>query len=181
MIVSPATFPKTNATTTSSANIRRSGTSLPATSLHGPPASKSTPVTASAPLKNSVYLDFRDALARLGRKTIEERYGNLFSMYRDATSEDPYTVPMRIAPGAHFTMGGLWNDYDQMTSIPGLFVGGEAGWGYHGANRLGANSLLSACVDGWFTPPVRDSELSCATTRISTSRAFRSRCDVDAQ
>ena len=105
------------------------------------------------PLKNSVYLDFRDALARLGRKTIEERYGNLFSMYRDATSEDPYTVPMRIAPGAHFTMGGLWNDYDQMTSIPGLFVGGEAGWGYHGANRLGANSLLSACVDGWFTLP----------------------------
>lgn len=62
-------------------------------------------------------------------------------------------MPMRIAPGAHFAMGGLWNDYDQMTSIPGLFVGGEAGWGYHGANRLGANSLLSACVDGWFTLP----------------------------
>jgi len=60
---------------------------------------------------------------------------------------------MRIAPGAHFTMGGLWSDYDQMTSLPGLFVGGEAGWGYHGANRLGANSLLSACVDGWFTLP----------------------------
>lgn len=105
------------------------------------------------PLRNSVYLDFRDALARLGRPTIEERYGNLFSMYRDATGEDPYVVPMRIAPGAHFTMGGLWSDFDQMTSIPGLFVGGEAGWGYHGANRLGANSLLSACVDGWFTLP----------------------------
>lgn len=60
---------------------------------------------------------------------------------------------MRIAPGAHFAMGGLWSDYDQMTNIPGLFVGGEAGWGYHGANRLGANSLLSACVDGWFTLP----------------------------
>lgn len=105
------------------------------------------------PLRNSVYLDFRDALQRLGRKTIEERYGNLFSMYRDATGEDPYVVPMRIAPGAHFTMGGLWSDFDQMTSIPGLFVGGEAGWGYHGANRLGANSLLSACVDGWFTLP----------------------------
>ena len=105
------------------------------------------------PLKNSVYLDFRDALARLGRDVIAERYGNLFSMYRDATGEDPYTVPMRIAPGAHFAMGGLWSDFDQMTSIPGLFVGGEAGWAYHGANRLGANSLLSACVDGWFTLP----------------------------
>ncbi len=106
------------------------------------------------PLKNSVYLDFRDAIERLGRKRIEERYGNLFEMYFDATGEDPYTVPMRIAPGAHFTMGGLWSDYNQMTSIPGLFVGGEAGNNYHGANRLGANSLLSACVDGWFTLPL---------------------------
>lgn len=105
------------------------------------------------PLKNSVYLDFRDALDRLGKPTIKERYGNLFAMYFDATGEDPYTQPMRIAPGAHFAMGGLWSDYDMMTSVPGLFVGGEAGWGYHGANRLGANSLLSACVDGWFTLP----------------------------
>ncbi|GAA3952682.1 fumarate reductase/succinate dehydrogenase flavoprotein subunit [Gordonia caeni] len=105
------------------------------------------------PLRNSVYLDFADALERLGRATIAERYGNLFEMYRDATGEDPYRQPMRIAPAAHFTMGGLWSDYDQMTSVPGLFVGGEAGWGYHGANRLGANSLLSACVDGWFTLP----------------------------
>lgn len=105
------------------------------------------------PLKNSVYLDFRDALRKLGRDKIAERYGNLFSMYSDATGEDPYRVPMRIAPGAHFAMGGLWSDFDEMTSIPGLFVAGEAGWTYHGANRLGANSLLSACVDGWFTLP----------------------------
>ncbi len=105
------------------------------------------------PLRNSVYLDFRDAIARLGRATIAERYGNLFDMYERATTEDPYTVPMRIAPGAHFTMGGLWSDYNMMTSLAGLFVGGECGWGYHGANRLGANSLLSACVDGWFTLP----------------------------
>ncbi|MFZ2512328.1 MAG: fumarate reductase/succinate dehydrogenase flavoprotein subunit [Gordonia sp. (in: high G+C Gram-positive bacteria)] len=105
------------------------------------------------PLRNSVYLDFADALARLGRATLAERYGNLFDMYRDATGEDPYTVPMRIAPAAHFTMGGLWTDYNQMSSVSGLFVGGEAGWGYHGANRLGANSLLSACVDGWFVLP----------------------------
>lgn len=105
------------------------------------------------PLKNSVYLDFRDAKERLGVKVLDERYGNLFEMYRDATGEDPHDVPMRIAPGAHFAMGGLWTDYNQMTNIAGLFVGGEAGWGYHGANRLGANSLLSACVDGWFTLP----------------------------
>ena len=106
------------------------------------------------PLKNSVYLDFRDAISRLGRAVIAERYGNLFEMYRDATGEDPYKEPMRIAPGAHFTMGGLWCDFNQMTSVPGLFVGGEAGNNYPGANRLGANSLLSACVDGWFTLPL---------------------------
>lgn len=105
------------------------------------------------PLRNSVYLDFRDALERVGKETIAARYGNLFHMYEDATGENPYEVPMRIAPAAHFTMGGLWSDYQLMTSIPGLFVAGEAGSGYHGANRLGANSLLSACVDGWFTIP----------------------------
>ncbi|MDY5403209.1 MAG: fumarate reductase/succinate dehydrogenase flavoprotein subunit [Trueperella sp.] len=105
------------------------------------------------PLRNSVYLDFSDALRAVGKDVIAERYGNLFHMYEHATGENPYETPMRIAPGAHFTMGGLWTDFDQMSSIPGLFVGGEAGWSYHGANRLGANSLLSACVDGWFTLP----------------------------
>ena len=105
------------------------------------------------PLKNSVYLDFSDAIARLGRETVYTRYSNLFHMYQQATGDDPFETPMRIAPGAHFAMGGLWSDYDMMTSVPGLFVGGEVGWGYHGANRLGANSLLSACVDGWFTLP----------------------------
>jgi succinate dehydrogenase / fumarate reductase flavoprotein subunit len=105
------------------------------------------------PLKNAVYLDFRDAIGRLGRAVIRERYSNLFDMYTEQTGEDPFAVPMRIAPSVHFTMGGLWSDYDMMTSIPGLFVGGECGWGYHGANRLGANSLLSGCVDGWFTLP----------------------------
>ena len=105
------------------------------------------------PLRNSVYLDFSDAIARLGRDTVYTRYSNLFHMYQQATGDDPFQTPMRIAPGAHFAMGGLWSDYDMMTSVPGLFVGGEVGWGYHGANRLGANSLLSACVDGWFTLP----------------------------
>ncbi len=106
------------------------------------------------PLKNAVYLDFADALERVGPKTIVGRYGNLFTMYEHATGSDPLKQPMRIAPGAHFTMGGLWSDFDLMTTIPGLFVAGEAGWSYHGANRLGANSLISACVDGWFTIPL---------------------------
>ena len=106
------------------------------------------------PLHNSVYLDFKDAISRLGKETIKERYGNLFDMYLDCTGENPYEVPMRIAPGAHFSMGGLWVDFDQMSNIPGLFVGGEASNNYHGANRLGANSLLSASVDGWFTLPL---------------------------
>lgn len=105
------------------------------------------------PLRNSVYLDFRDAIASVGRATLEKRYSNIFDTYLNATGDDAYTTPMRIAPGAHYTMGGLWTDFDLMTSVPGLFVGGEAGCGYHGANRLGANSLLSASVDGWFTLP----------------------------
>lgn len=106
------------------------------------------------PMKNAVYLDFRDAMASKGRAYLSEKYGNLFEMYRHATGEDPYLVPMRIAPGAHFTMGGLWTDYDLMSNIEGLFVAGEAGFAYHGANRLGANSLLSAAVDGWFVIPL---------------------------
>jgi succinate dehydrogenase / fumarate reductase, flavoprotein subunit len=106
------------------------------------------------PLHNGVYLDLRDAIARLGVGVINERYGNLLDMYHESTGEDPRQVPMRIGPGAHFSMGGLWTDFDQMSNLPGLFVGGEASWAYHGANRLGANSLLSACVDGWFTLPV---------------------------
>jgi len=103
------------------------------------------------PLRNSVYLDLTDTAAT--RAELVERYGNLFDVYRHAMGEDPLVTPMRIAPSAHFTMGGLWADFDLMTSIPGLFVGGEAGFSYHGANRLGANSLLSAGVDGWFVLP----------------------------
>lgn len=105
------------------------------------------------PMKNAVNLDFSDAIERLGVELLNERYGNLFDMYVDATGEDPRETPMRIAPGAHFTMGGLWVDYNLMSTIPGLFVAGEASYAYHGANRLGANSLLSACVDGWFVIP----------------------------
>ena len=105
------------------------------------------------PLNNSVYLDLGDAIQRLGKDTIAERYSNLIQMYKEAIGESAYETPMRIAPTCHFTMGGLWTDFNEMTSIDGLFAAGECSWTYHGANRLGANSLLSASVDGWFTLP----------------------------
>ncbi len=105
------------------------------------------------PMKNAVYLDFKDALERDGKKEIEQRYGNLFEMYRKITGMDAYAEPMMIAPSAHFSMGGLWVDYRLMSNLPGLFVLGEANFSDHGANRLGANSLLQACVDGYFIAP----------------------------
>ncbi|MFQ6045284.1 MAG: succinate dehydrogenase (quinone) flavoprotein subunit, partial [Gemmatimonadales bacterium] len=104
-------------------------------------------------LGNGVYLDFRDAISRLGKEVIEDRYGNLFSMYRQITGEDPYRVPMRIYPAPHYTMGGLWVDYDLMSTIPGLFVIGEANFSDHGANRLGASALMQGLADGYFILP----------------------------
>src|SRR3954468_11507900 len=100
-----------------------------------------------------VYLDFGAAIQRLGRKTIEERYGNLFDMYQRITDEDPYKVPMRIYPAIHYTMGGLWVDYYLMSTIPGLFVIGEANFSDHGANRLGASALMQGLSDGYFVVP----------------------------
>jgi succinate dehydrogenase / fumarate reductase flavoprotein subunit len=101
-----------------------------------------------------VYLDFADAIKRLGRKVIEERYGNLFEMYHDITAEDPYQLPMRIYPAPHYTMGGLWVDYNLMSNIPGLYVIGEANFSDHGANRLGASALMQGLADGYFVLPV---------------------------
>nr|WP_218161826.1 fumarate reductase/succinate dehydrogenase flavoprotein subunit [Microbacterium sp. AR7-10] len=100
-----------------------------------------------------VYLDFADAIERLGRAAIESKYGNLFDMYQKITAEDPYQVPMRIYPATHYTMGGLWVDYDLQSSIPGLFVIGEANFSDHGANRLGASALMQGLADGYFILP----------------------------
>jgi succinate dehydrogenase / fumarate reductase flavoprotein subunit len=100
-----------------------------------------------------VYLDFGDAMQRLGRKAIEAKYGNLFDMYAQITGEDPYEVPMRIYPAVHYTMGGLWVDYDLQSSIPGMFVIGEANFSDHGANRLGASALMQGLADGYFVLP----------------------------
>ena len=100
-----------------------------------------------------VYLDFRDAINRVGKDKIEERYGNLFQMYQRITDEDPYQVPMRIYPAVHYTMGGLWVDYNLMSTIPGLHVLGEANFSDHGANRLGASALMQGLADGYFIIP----------------------------
>jgi len=106
------------------------------------------------PRRNGVYLDFAHAIARLGEDTIRARYGNLFQMYERITGEDPYRVPMRIYPAPHYTMGGLWVDYDLMTTVPGLYAIGEANFSDHGANRLGASALMQGLADGYFILPV---------------------------
>ncbi|WP_437314779.1 fumarate reductase/succinate dehydrogenase flavoprotein subunit [Sorangium sp. So ce385] len=105
------------------------------------------------PTRLGVYLDFSDAIRRLGKAAIAERYGNLFDMYERITGDDPYTVPMRIYPAIHYTMGGLWVDYNLMSTIPGMFVLGEANFSDHGANRLGASALMQGLADGYFIIP----------------------------
>lgn len=126
------------------------------------------------PQRNAVYLDFSKAIREQGKARIQEKYGNLFEMYRKITTTDAYTEPMMISPAAHFSMGGLWVDYELMTTIPGLFALGEANFSDHGANRLGANSLLQACVDGYFIAPYTISNYLSAeikTEKLSTDSA----------
>lgn len=101
----------------------------------------------------AVFLDFKSAIERLGEKVIEERYGNLFEMYEKISGENPYKMPMKIYPAVHYTMGGLWVDYNLMSTIPGLYVGGEANFSDHGANRLGASALMQGLADGYFVLP----------------------------
>ena len=105
------------------------------------------------PLHNGVYLDFAEAIGRLGESVVRDRYGNLFDMYERITDENPYQVPMRIYPAPHYTMGGLWVDYNLMTTVPGLYALGEANFSDHGANRLGASALMQGLADGYFVIP----------------------------
>jgi succinate dehydrogenase / fumarate reductase flavoprotein subunit len=123
------------------------------------------------PTGYGVYLDFADAINRLGRHTIEERYGNLFEIYERITGEDAYTQPMRIYPAPHYTMGGLWVDYNLESNIPGLFVLGEANFSDHGANRLGASALMQGLADGYFVIPYTIANYLARTTpgKIDTS------------
>ena len=111
-----------------------------------------------------VYLDFADAIKRLGQDTIAERYGNLFDMYQRITDENPYAQPMRIYPAVHYTMGGLWVDYNLMSTIPGLHVAGEANFSDHGANRLGASALMQGLADGYFVLPYTIGDYIAGTT-----------------
>jgi len=104
-------------------------------------------------VRRGVYLDFSEAMQRMGRRAVEAKYGNLFDMYQQITGENPYEVPMRIYPAVHYTMGGLWVDYDLQSNIPGLFVTGEANFSDHGANRLGASALMQGLADGYFVLP----------------------------
>ncbi|MFZ5622933.1 MAG: fumarate reductase/succinate dehydrogenase flavoprotein subunit [Gemmatimonadota bacterium] len=123
-----------------------------------------------------VYLDFADAIKRLGEQKIRERYGNLFEMYERITAENPYKVPMRIYPAVHYTMGGLWVDYNLMSTIPGLHVLGEANFSDHGANRLGASALMQGLADGYFIIPntIGDYLASTPLEKVDTSHlAFR--------
>jgi succinate dehydrogenase / fumarate reductase flavoprotein subunit len=121
----------------------------------------------------AVYLDFRDAIQRLGASVIKERYGNLFDMYERITGEDPYKNPMRIYPAIHYTMGGLWVDYNLMSTIPGMYVIGEANFSDHGANRLGASALMQGLADGYFVLPntIGDYLASTKLEKVETSHA----------
>src|SRR5213082_1189453 len=128
----------------------------------------------------AVYLDFKDAITRLGPEVIKEKYGNLFQMYNKITDEDPYQVPMRIYPAIHYTMGGLWVDYNLMSTIPGLHVLGEANFSDHGANRLGASALMQGLADGYFVIPYTIGQYIASTTlpKITTDHeAFREAAD----
>jgi succinate dehydrogenase / fumarate reductase flavoprotein subunit len=117
----------------------------------------------------SVYLDFGDAIKRLGEDTIRARYGNLFQMYEKITDENPYREPMRIYPAVHYTMGGLWVDYNLMSTIPGLYVLGEANFSDHGANRLGASALMQGLADGYFVIPYTIGDYIAGTARTTVS------------
>ncbi|MBK9963797.1 MAG: fumarate reductase/succinate dehydrogenase flavoprotein subunit [Holophagales bacterium] len=127
-----------------------------------------------------VYLDFADAIGRLGEDTIRERYGNLFDMYERITDDNPYKVPMRIYPASHYTMGGLWVDYNLMSTIPGLHVAGEANFSDHGANRLGASALMQGLADGYFVLPYTIGNYLASTKKDSIDTKHAAFRDAEA-
>ncbi len=131
--------------------------------------------------EKAVYLDFKDSIGRLGEEKISERYGNLFQMYDKITGENPYKSPMRIYPAPHYTMGGLWVDYNLMSTVPGLFVAGEANFSDHGANRLGASALMQGLADGYFVLPYTVGDY-IANTKLgavkTTDDAFKASTDA---
>ncbi len=135
------------------------------------------------PTGNGVYLDFSDAIKRLGKKVIEERYGNLFEMYERITGDNPYETPMMIYPAPHYTMGGLWVDYNLMSNIPGLHVIGEANFSDHGANRLGASALMQGLADGYFILPYTIGHYFATTKleKVTTDHPEVKKCEQEVQ
>jgi succinate dehydrogenase / fumarate reductase flavoprotein subunit len=135
------------------------------------------------PTHQAVYLDFADAIERLGRDNIEAKYGNLFEMYNRITDEDPYTTPMMIYPAVHYTMGGLWVDYNLMTTLPGLYALGECNFSDHGANRLGASALMQGLADGYFVLPntINDYLASATLEKVSTDHQAFADAEADAR
>lgn len=134
--------------------------------------------------KMAVFLDFSDSINRLGKSVIEARYGNLFEIYEKITGEDPYTSPMRIYPAVHYTMGGLWVDYNLMTTIPGLYATGECNFSDHGANRLGASALMQGLADGYFVLPITIGEFlskDIQTKAISTNHPEFEKAEKEVQ
>jgi succinate dehydrogenase/fumarate reductase flavoprotein subunit len=121
----------------------------------------------------AVYLDFADAINRDGKDVIEKKYGNLFQMYEKITADDPYQTPMMIYPAIHYTMGGLWVDYNLMSTVPGLFVLGEANFSDHGANRLGASALMQGLADGYFVLPYTIGGYLAGTAKATSPPATR--------
>ncbi|WP_315502650.1 fumarate reductase/succinate dehydrogenase flavoprotein subunit [Actinomyces radicidentis] len=119
----------------------------------GPAIRETSPEGTEREMRRGVYLDFSEAIGRLGKEQVSAKYGNLFEMYQRITGDDPYEVPMRIYPAVHYTMGGLWVDYDLESNLPGLYVAGEANFSDHGANRLGASALMQGLADGYFVLP----------------------------
>ena len=130
-----------------------------------------------------VYLDFADSIKRIGEDGVRARYGNLFHMYHKITAEDPYKRPMRIFPAPHYTMGGLWVDYNLMTNVPGLFALGEANFSDHGANRLGASALMQGLADGYFVIPytIGDFLATAKPEKVSTDHPEFKKAEADAK
>jgi succinate dehydrogenase / fumarate reductase, flavoprotein subunit len=160
---------------------RPSATSRRATSRAAPPRRSATKAAASPPPASACILDFADAIKRLGEDTIKARYGNLFQMYEKITGEDPYTTPMMIYPAVHYTMGGLWVDYNLMSNIPGLHVLGEANFSDHGANRLGASALMQGLADGYFVIPYTIANYLATQKPGSVTTETRSSSAVEAK
>jgi succinate dehydrogenase / fumarate reductase flavoprotein subunit len=129
----------------------------------------------------AVYLDFADAINRDGKDVIEKKYGNLFQMYEKITADDPYQTPMMIYPAMHYTMGGLWVDYNLMSTIPGLFVLGEANFSDHGANRLGASALMQGLADGYFVMPYTIGGYLAGTAKADGGRGHKAFDDAEKQ